>query len=78
MLTYINASNVKLYTKVQNIFTFLKVAVCVLIIGIGLYELCTGIDTLKVSAISALLLILQEIHRIYHQAFKVQITIQKI
>lgn len=32
----------KLYTKVQNVFTFLKVGVCLLIIGIGLYELCAG------------------------------------
>lgn len=42
IMTYINASSVKLYVKIQNVCTVLKVGVCLIIIGGGLYELCRG------------------------------------
>ncbi|XP_049785782.1 b(0,+)-type amino acid transporter 1-like isoform X1 [Schistocerca cancellata] len=42
LITYVNVWSVKLYVRVQNIFTVAKlVACCVVVLG-GLYELCIG------------------------------------
>lgn len=41
-ITYINAVSVKLYVKVQNVFTFLKLMACLVVIGGGIYEFCEG------------------------------------
>lgn len=41
-MTYINMSSVKLYVKLQNFFTFCKVAACFVVIGVGLYHLSLG------------------------------------
>lgn len=42
LITYINCTSVKLYVKVQGVFTFLKIAVCLIIIGGGIYQLIIG------------------------------------
>lgn len=42
LMTYINLTSVKLYVKVQNVFTVCKVAACVLIIGGGFFWLASG------------------------------------
>lgn len=42
IITYINAVSVKLYVKVQNVFTFLKLLACLVVIGGGIYELSQG------------------------------------
>ncbi|XP_046734368.1 b(0,+)-type amino acid transporter 1-like [Diprion similis] len=42
LMTFINLTSVKLYVKVQNIFTMCKIGVCVLIIGGGLVWLASG------------------------------------
>ncbi|KAJ8667295.1 hypothetical protein QAD02_008957 [Eretmocerus hayati] len=42
MITYINLTSVKLFVKVQNIFTMCKVAACLLVIGGGIWWLSTG------------------------------------
>ncbi|XP_071445737.1 b(0,+)-type amino acid transporter 1-like isoform X2 [Hetaerina americana] len=42
LMTYINIVSVKLYVKVQNIFTICKLLVCFVVIIGGLYELCMG------------------------------------
>lgn len=47
LMTYINATSVKLYVRVQNVFTFLKLSACLIIIGGGIYELCKGYFNFK-------------------------------
>ncbi|XP_012256355.3 b(0,+)-type amino acid transporter 1-like [Athalia rosae] len=42
LMTYINMTSVKLYVRVQNIFTVCKVAACILIIGGGIFWLGSG------------------------------------
>lgn len=42
LMTYINLTSVKLYVKVQNVFTVCKVAACVLVIGGGIFWLGSG------------------------------------
>lgn len=42
LITFINANSVKLYAKVQILFTFLKVTLCFGIIVLGIYEMCKG------------------------------------
>lgn len=42
IITYINAVSVKLFVKVQIVFTALKLLVCILIIGGGVYEISIG------------------------------------
>lgn len=42
LITYINANSVRLYARVQVSFTFIKVVLCLGIIGLGVYELCKG------------------------------------
>ncbi|XP_046391371.1 b(0,+)-type amino acid transporter 1-like [Ischnura elegans] len=42
LMTYINIVSVKLYVKVQNVFTVCKLLVCFAVIVGGLYELCIG------------------------------------
>ncbi|CAK9802865.1 b(0,+)-type amino acid transporter 1 [Anthophora plagiata] len=42
LITYINLTSVKLYVRVQNIFTVCKVIACVFVIGGGIWWLCTG------------------------------------
>lgn len=42
IVTYINLSSVKLYVKIQNACTILKVAACLLIIAGGVYWLANG------------------------------------
>lgn len=42
IITYINAISVKLYVKVQNVFTSLKLMACLIVIGGGIYELSLG------------------------------------
>lgn len=41
-MTYINATSVKLYVSIQNLFTFLKVCACLIVIGGGIYVMCKG------------------------------------
>lgn len=42
LITFINANSVKMYAKIQILFTFLKIALCLGIICMGVYELCRG------------------------------------
>ncbi|XP_076246348.1 b(0,+)-type amino acid transporter 1 [Calliopsis andreniformis] len=42
LITYINMTSVKLYVKVQNVFTVCKVIACVFVIGGGIWWLGTG------------------------------------
>lgn len=42
MITYINLTSVKLYVKVQNVFTVCKVLACLVVIGGGIWWLSTG------------------------------------
>ncbi|KZC04942.1 PREDICTED: b(0,+)-type amino acid transporter 1-like [Dufourea novaeangliae] len=42
LITYINLTSVKLYVKVQNIFTVWKVVACIVVIGGGICWLCNG------------------------------------
>ncbi|XP_053970767.1 b(0,+)-type amino acid transporter 1-like [Hylaeus volcanicus] len=42
LITYINLTSVKLYVKVQNVFTVCKVVACIVVIGGGIWWLCTG------------------------------------
>lgn len=42
IMTYINITSVKLFVKVQNIFGVCKVFACLVVIGGGLYEICSG------------------------------------
>lgn len=42
LITYINLTSVKLYVKVQNIFTVCKVVACIFVISGGIWWLCTG------------------------------------
>lgn len=51
LITFINANSVKLYAKVQIFFTFLKVALCLGIIVMGIYELGKGNENEKVRSV---------------------------
>ncbi|XP_034195442.1 b(0,+)-type amino acid transporter 1 [Osmia lignaria lignaria] len=42
LITYINLTSVKLYVRVQNIFTICKIVACVFVIGGGIWWLSTG------------------------------------
>ncbi|XP_069700887.1 b(0,+)-type amino acid transporter 1-like [Periplaneta americana] len=42
LLTYINFISVKLYVRVQNVFTSCKLLACLVVIVGGVYELCIG------------------------------------
>ena len=42
LLTYINFVSVKLFVRVQNVFTISKLLACVIIIVSGLYAICAG------------------------------------
>lgn len=42
VITYINLVSVKLYVKVQNVFTVCKVVACIVVIGGGTYWLASG------------------------------------
>lgn len=42
LITYINLISVKLYVKVQNVFTVCKVIACMVVIGGGIWWLSTG------------------------------------
>ncbi|XP_012287426.1 b(0,+)-type amino acid transporter 1 isoform X2 [Orussus abietinus] len=42
LITYINISSVKLFVRVQNVFTVCKVAACVMVISGGLWWLASG------------------------------------
>ncbi|XP_017881509.1 b(0,+)-type amino acid transporter 1-like [Ceratina calcarata] len=42
LITYINLTSVKLYVKVQNVFTVCKIVACIFVIGGGLWWLLTG------------------------------------
>lgn len=42
VITYINVTSVKLYVKVQNMFTVCKVLACILVIGGGIWWLSMG------------------------------------
>ncbi|PSN40526.1 b(0,+)-type amino acid transporter 1 [Blattella germanica] len=42
LLTYINYASVKLFVRIQNIFTITKLMVCIIIVLGGVYELCAG------------------------------------
>ena len=47
-MTYINLSSVKLYVRINNIFSFFKVFACLVVIGGGIYQLAIGnTDNLK-------------------------------
>lgn len=42
LITFINVTSVKLYVTLQNVFSVMKMFVCVIIIGCGAYAICTG------------------------------------
>lgn len=42
LITYINLVSVKLYVKINNIFGFAKVIACLIVIFVGVYEICIG------------------------------------
>lgn len=42
LLTYINFASVKLFVRVQNVFTISKLLACLIIVIGGLYKLCAG------------------------------------
>lgn len=42
LITYINLVSVKLYVKINNIFGFCKVFACLIVIFVGIYEICIG------------------------------------
>ncbi|KAF5296571.1 hypothetical protein FQA39_LY12489 [Lamprigera yunnana] len=42
IITYINVRSVKLFVKIQNIFSSFKVVACLIVILGGIYELCRG------------------------------------
>lgn len=42
IITYINLVSVKLYLRINNIFSFCKVFACLVVIGGGIYELAVG------------------------------------
>lgn len=42
VITYINLTSVKLYVKINNIFSFCKVFACLIVIGGGIYQLAIG------------------------------------
>jgi L-type amino acid transporter 9 len=42
LLTYINFVSVKLFVRVQNLFTFSKLVACVIVIICGVYTICAG------------------------------------
>ena len=42
LLTYINFVSVKLFVRVQNVFTVSKLLACVIIVVSGLYAICAG------------------------------------
>lgn len=41
-MTYINMASVKLYLKIQNTCTVLKLLACLVVIGGGIYEISIG------------------------------------
>lgn len=42
LLTFINVMSVKLYVKLQNVFTVCKLVVCGVVVGSGIFMLATG------------------------------------
>lgn len=42
IITYINLSSVKLYVRINNVFSMCKVVACLVVIGGGVYQLCLG------------------------------------
>jgi amino acid transporter len=42
LLTYINFVSVKLFLRVQNVFTVSKLLACLIIVMAGIYEICAG------------------------------------
>lgn len=42
IITYINMTSVKIFLKIQNVFSSCKVIVCLIVIGGGIYELARG------------------------------------
>jgi L-asparagine transporter-like permease len=42
LLTYINFVSVKLFVRVQNVFTVSKLLACVIIVISGVYAICAG------------------------------------
>ncbi|CAD7080758.1 unnamed protein product [Hermetia illucens] len=42
IITYVNLVSVKLYIRINNIFSFCKVFACLVVIGGGIYELAVG------------------------------------
>jgi L-asparagine transporter-like permease len=42
LLTYINFVSVKLFVRVQNVFTVSKLVACLIVIISGIYVLCAG------------------------------------
>jgi solute carrier family 7 (L-type amino acid transporter), member 9/15 len=42
LMTYINIVSVKLYVRVQNVFTACKLIACLVVIGGGMYALLMG------------------------------------
>jgi L-asparagine transporter-like permease len=42
LLTYINFVSVKLFVRVQNVFTVSKLLACVIIVICGVYAICAG------------------------------------
>lgn len=42
IITYINMASVKLYIRIQNVCTVLKLLACLVVIGGGVYEVSIG------------------------------------
>jgi L-asparagine transporter-like permease len=42
LLTYVNFISVKLFVRVQNVFTVSKLLACVVIVVSGVYAICAG------------------------------------
>jgi L-type amino acid transporter 9 len=42
LLTYVNFVSVKLFVRIQNVFTVSKLLACVIIVVSGVYALCAG------------------------------------
>lgn len=42
IITYINLMSTKLYVHINNVFTYGKLAACLLIIGVGIWQLAIG------------------------------------
>jgi hypothetical protein len=54
ILTYINLVSVKLFVRVQNVFTVSKLMACLIIVVSGIYMLCAGECWVRTPGLTAL------------------------